>query len=58
VDFYPIPTCPLVELVHGCGNEAFNIKNAELYFGHIRLDMSPEGILRVGFFKTAQAGQL
>ena len=56
MDFYPIPTCSLNELT--ATKAAFNIKEAELFSGSIRLDLSVNGLIGVGAFKTAQSAQL
>ena len=56
VDFYPIPTCSLNELT--ATKAAFNIKEAELFSGSIRLNLSANGLIGVGAFKTAQSAQL
>jgi len=56
VDFYPIPTCNLDELIGT--KAAFDIRTAELFSGNIRLDLSTNAIIGVGAFKTAQLAQL
>ena len=56
MDFYPIPTCSLNELT--ATKAAFNIKEAELFSGSIRLDLSVNGLIGVGAFKMAQSAQL
>jgi len=56
VDFYLIPTCSLNELT--ATKAAFDIKEAELFSGSIRLDLSANGLIGVGAFKMAQLAQL
>jgi len=56
VDFYPIPTCSLNELI--ATKAAFSIREAELFSGSIQLDLSANGLIGVGAFKTAQSAQL
>jgi len=56
VDFYPIPTRSLDELIDM--KAAFNIKEAELFSGGIRFDSSTASMIGVGAFKTAQLAQL
>ncbi|KAI6142100.1 hypothetical protein BKA82DRAFT_4438534 [Pisolithus tinctorius] len=56
VDFYPIPTCDLNDLVSE--KAAFDIRNADLCSGKIRLDASADSIIGVGAFKMAQIAQL
>ena len=56
MDFYPIPTCSLNELI--ATKASFNIRGAELLSGSIRFDRSADGLIGVGAFKTAQSAQL
>lgn len=39
-------------------NATFDIKSAERFSGHLRIDLSPDSIIGQGAFKTAQAVQL
>ena len=56
MDFYPIPTCSLNELI--ATKAAFSIREAELFCGSIQLDLSANGLIGVGAFKTTQSAQL
>ncbi|KAI5998324.1 hypothetical protein F5J12DRAFT_784910 [Pisolithus orientalis] len=56
VDFYPIQTHDLNDLVSE--KAAFNIRNADLCSGKIRLNASADSIIGVGAFKMAQIAQL
>lgn len=58
IDFYPIPTRPITELISGPGNAAFDIKTATVYSGNVRLDLSLQAVIGVGAFKTAQTAKL
>ena len=56
VDFYPIPTCDLEELIEA--KKAFDIQGAELFSGNVRLDLSLDAVIGVGAFKMAQVAKL
>ncbi|KAI6016397.1 hypothetical protein BKA83DRAFT_4498028 [Pisolithus microcarpus] len=56
IDFYPIPTCDLYELIST--KVAFDINSADLFSGNVRLNVSNTAVIGVGAFKTAQKAQL
>ncbi|KAL4067819.1 hypothetical protein J3A83DRAFT_4374152 [Scleroderma citrinum] len=56
IDFYPIPTCNLNELIHM--KMAFDIKAADLLSGNIQLNISANSIIGIGAFKTAHSARL
>ncbi|KAI6003924.1 hypothetical protein EDD15DRAFT_2360189 [Pisolithus albus] len=56
IDFYPIPTRELHELIHA--KVAFDINSADLFSGSVRLNISNAAVIGVGAFKTAQKAQL
>jgi hypothetical protein len=58
IDFHPIPTCPLYDILHNPEKIAFNINSTPLLPGQLRIDTSKEGIVGVGSFKTAQLAEL
>lgn len=58
-ELYPIPTRNLADLLDGGENASrFQISNSEFFSGHIRLDLSKDGIIGAGAFKTAQTACL
>ena len=56
VDFFPIPTCDLLELV--VGQTAFTIDTAISFMGTIRLSHSWDDLVGVGAFKTCEVARL
>jgi len=56
MDFYPIPTCDLEELIEA--KKAFDIQGAELFSGNVRLNLPLNAVIGVGAFKTAQAAKI
>ncbi|KAG9315505.1 hypothetical protein JVU11DRAFT_3120 [Chiua virens] len=56
IDFFPIPTCDLLELV--VGNAAFSIDTAVPFTGTIHLTHSRDDLVGVGAFKTCEVARL
>ena len=56
MDFYPIPTCDLEELIEA--KKAFDIQGAELFSGNVRLNLSLNAVIGVRAFKTAQVAKI
>ncbi|KAG6372507.1 hypothetical protein JVT61DRAFT_7613 [Boletus reticuloceps] len=56
VDFYPIPTCDITELI--AGKVAFDIESVEPYPATLRFSRSKKHILGTGAFKVARFAQI
>ncbi|KAF8433340.1 hypothetical protein L210DRAFT_984359 [Boletus edulis BED1] len=56
IDYYPIPTVDLVQLVHKIS--AFDWESSDPWLGHVCLDVSTKSLIGVGAFKTAQITHL
>ena len=58
VEFYPIPTFSINEILDDEEKRAFDIQSGTLYPGQLQLDGSSAGLVGVGGFKTTQLTQL
>ncbi|KAI5983654.1 hypothetical protein EDD15DRAFT_2376184 [Pisolithus albus] len=58
IQFYPIPTRPLAEILENPQYRSFNLDLSETYPGRLRVDQSPKSFIGIGGFKTAQSGLL
>ncbi|KAI6167714.1 hypothetical protein EDD17DRAFT_858114 [Pisolithus thermaeus] len=58
IQFYPIPTRPLAEILENPRYRSFNLDLSETYTGRLRVDQSPKSFIGIGGFKTAQSGLL
>ncbi|KAI5991632.1 hypothetical protein EDD15DRAFT_2368972 [Pisolithus albus] len=58
IQFYPIPTRPLAEILENPRYRSFNLDISETYPGRLRVDQSPKSFIGIGGFKTAQSGLL
>ncbi|KIK75043.1 hypothetical protein PAXRUDRAFT_19321 [Paxillus rubicundulus Ve08.2h10] len=58
IEFYPIPTCAITEILANPHKRSFNIENMTLLTGQLRLNTVIEGIVGIGGFKTAQLAQM
>lgn len=58
VEFYPIPTFSINEILDDEEKRAFDIQSVTLYPGQLQLDGTSAGLVGVGGFKTTQLAQL
>ncbi|KAI6158240.1 hypothetical protein BKA82DRAFT_32801 [Pisolithus tinctorius] len=56
INFYPIPTCDITELIRG--NDTFDINKINSLSGTILVTHSSHDIIGVGAFKTAQCARI
>ncbi|KAI6105969.1 hypothetical protein EDD16DRAFT_1633063 [Pisolithus croceorrhizus] len=58
IQFYPIPTQLLAEILENPQYCSFNLDLSETYPGRLRVDQSPKSFIGIGGFKTAQSSLL
>ncbi|KAG1722715.1 hypothetical protein EDB19DRAFT_1916526 [Suillus lakei] len=58
IHFYSIPAQQLNDLLKCTRHHSFSVDNADSSVGYMTVDMSPEGCISIGGFKTAHAGWL
>ncbi|KAI6104968.1 hypothetical protein EDD16DRAFT_1492209 [Pisolithus croceorrhizus] len=58
IQFYPIPTRQLTEILGNPWYRSFDLEVSESYPGRLRVDQSPRSFVGIGGFKTAQSGLL
>ncbi|KAI6154964.1 hypothetical protein BKA82DRAFT_132175 [Pisolithus tinctorius] len=58
IQFYPIPTRPLSEILQNPSYRSFDLHQSESYPGKLGVDHTPGPFIGIGRFKTAQSGSL
>jgi len=58
IQFHPIPTRLLSEILENRRYRSFDLERSESYPGRLRVDQSPGSLIGIGGFKTVQSGLL